>query len=515
MPTPELMTWVPSRRRWTRMHKGKRFWVSCKALGVPETKEDSLHAANQWWRDKQAELDYAIKPGRVPAPMEDLAAASLGVAPDLFGNVRHLLEQALLREVAQQPKGQCDPRGDDEIPIDPPSPVEDAETIRRREIMGLLERLLFGELSSLPPAVAGHLPPARVQQVERAAKELRGETVAASGESGKTVKSLVEKWLKVKMDEVTTGQLSAVRLASIRVHIAHVANYLGEDADAAGIDEDKLSGIFNYCVSKLAERQQSPDSGWSKAYAKEVFLAARCWARWLVEEHVIDEPRNLNSRRFAFGSANENIETFEAEEVRRIVSEATAKLRLALLLQLNCGATQADVSDLLDSEVDWLAGRIVRKRSKTRKRANTPTVNYLLWPATFALLQEHRSGQQRVLVTKTGKPFVYKRLIEGNYRAVDSFGDLFRRLQKRLGLKKPMKLLRKTSATLLKSHPVHAQFVDLFLGHAPATMADKHYAAPPQVLFDEAVTWLGQQLGFVEAPTDKKPSPRRSRRDTH
>ena len=26
-------------------------------------------------------------------------------------------------------------------------------------------------------------------------------------------------------------------------------------------------------------------------------------------------------------------------------------------------------------------------------------------------------------------------------------------------------------------------------------MADRHYAAPSQELFDEAVTWLGQQLG--------------------
>jgi hypothetical protein len=33
-------------------------------------------------------------------------------------------------------------------------------------------------------------------------------------------------------------------------------------------------------------------------------------------------------------------------------------------------------------------------------------------------------------------------------------------------------------------------------------MKEKHYAAAPQALFDEAVTWLGRQLGFVEPVQD-------------
>ncbi len=228
------------------------------------------------------------------------------------------------------------------------------------------------------------------------------------------------------------------------------------------------------------------------------FHGSRCWVRWLWESGIIDMPKNLDSRRFTFGSALKNIETWTVEEVQYVVGESPAKLRLALLLQLNCGMTQKDVSDLLDTEVDWKGGRIIRKRSKTRGQANVPTVDYPLWPATFALLKEHRSGQERVLVTKTGKPFVYRRLVDGNYRAVDSLGDLFRRLQKRLGLAKPMKLLRKTSASLLESHAVYGRLTSLFLGHSPASIKDRHYAAPPQALFDEAVLWLGRQLGLAD-----------------
>jgi hypothetical protein len=79
-------------------------------------------------------------------------------------------------------------------------------------------------------------------------------------------------------------------------------------------------------------------------------------------------------------------------------------------------------------------------------------------------------------------------------------------LQAKLSFRKPMKGLRKTAATLLESHETYGRLTGLFLGHAPASMKERHYAAPPQALFDEAVTWLGRQLGFVgEAVTESPP----------
>ena len=36
-----------------------------------------------------------------------------------------------------------------------------------------------------------------------------------------------------------------------------------------------------------------------------------------------------------------------------------------------------------------------------------------------------------------------------------------------------------------------------FLGHAPKDIAHRHYTLADQPLFDEAVTWLGKQLGQV------------------
>jgi hypothetical protein len=164
----------------------------------------------------------------------------------------------------------------------------------------------------------------------------------------------------------------------------------------------------------------------------------------------------------------------------------------------NCGMTQIDVSDLLDTEVDWEEGRIIRKRSKERNSENVPVVNYKLWPLTFKLLQKHRSGKERVLLTESGKPYVRKELVNGKTSKADGFASNFVHLKKRLKLKLPLKELRKLSATRLEEHKEYGRFGSYFLGHSPRTVKDKHYAAPSQALFDEAVAWLGEQLGVLE-----------------
>jgi hypothetical protein len=87
--------------------------------------------------------------------------------------------------------------------------------------------------------------------------------------------------------------------------------------------------------------------------------------------------------------------------------------------------TQGDASDLLDSEVDWVEGRVIRRRSKTAGNENVPTANYKLWPLTFRLLQQHRSGQERVLLTKSSQPYLRKELRNGKLVKADGFASNF------------------------------------------------------------------------------------------
>jgi hypothetical protein len=101
-------------------------------------------------------------------------------------------------------------------------------------------------------------------------------------------------------------------------------------------------------------------------------------------------------------------------------------------------------------------------------------------------------------LTQTGRPFVRSRFVNGKVQHAYLFITKYRKLCKRLDFHKPMKQLRKTSATLLEDHPVFGRLTTLFLGHSPRSVKDRNYAAPPQALFDEAVTWLGRQLGFMD-----------------
>jgi integrase len=238
-----------------------------------------------------------------------------------------------------------------------------------------------------------------------------------------------------------------------------------------------------------------------------MFSVARAFIRWLVERGTIDAPRNLASKSFKFGSPAKAVQTWTVDEFRAAIDAAPGKLKLALLLMANTGATQEDVSDLKDTEVDWRAGRIIRKRSKTAACEHVPVVNYKLWPQTFELLKKYRSGSDRVLLNEEGKPYVRSQLRDdGRLAKADGFASNYDYLKDKLrrtmpGFNRRLKELRKLGATLLGDDPDYGRFQSYFLGHSPRTVADRSYVVPSQEMFDEAVTWLGQQLGQV--PEDK------------
>jgi hypothetical protein len=59
-----------------------------------------------------------------------------------------------------------------------------------------------------------------------------------------------------------------------------------------------------------------------------------------------------------------------------------------------------------------------------------------------------------------------------------------------------IKKLRKTSASLLMNNKQFRHLSQLFLGHAPTTMQEKHYASFDDDTLDEAISWLGEQYGI-------------------
>jgi integrase len=525
-----------------KMYKGHRYVISCKALGVPETKEASYQAANAWWIAKQVELDAASRPvPRTLLPLEDLVAALHGRAD--LSDRRGLIQIARDQEERQAASmsqqtaaalsdslfdsADADPKADQgasRIPLAQlidmveewrrtgslytkaaeEGPLPEADVVRRAVILEELRtffppHVLNGE--ALPTQLLNTLAPARAQLLEGGLKAIRGEYAT---EAERTVATHADLWLKSQQAKVDAGQMSAARCANNRTCLEHFKVYLGPQADVGGIDAQKLQGFYQHCLTKITARQRKDAEGWSVAYARDVFSVGKAFVKWLVEQGTVDPPRNIGSKSFKFGSPAKTVQTWTVEEFEAAVAAATGKLKVALLLMANCGMTQEDISELKDTEVDWAGGRIIRKRSKTADHENVPTVNYPLWPRTFQLLKQNRSGSELVLLTENNEAFVRTRLKEdGRLSKADGFASNYVHLKKKLrrslpGFDRPLKELRKLGASLLASHSEYGRFQSYFLGHSPRTVADRHYVVPPQKLFDKAVLWLGKQLGQVE-----------------
>ena len=288
------------------------------------------------------------------------------------------------------------------------------------------------------------------------------------------------------------------RLDNIRAGLAHFEAFAGKETLVERIDADTIEGYYEHLLGQVTRRRRMPEEGLSAEYAKTIFGMARQFVRWLWSREMIELPRNINSRSFKFKSASKAIVTYGEEELKKLVEHATGQLKLHILLMLNCGYKSTDIAELKRHQVDWEEGRIVRKRSKTEDREDVPVVNYKLWPQTFELLKRYDSGQETVLLTRSGGLWAWEeRGDDGKTHSSDNIATNFNRLRGKLGICKSLDKLRKTSATKIESHREYGRYKIHFLGHSPRTLADKHYAAPSVDLFDETLAWLGEQYGPV------------------
>ena len=138
------------------------------------------------------------------------------------------------------------------------------------------------------------------------------------------------------------------------------------------------------------------------------------------------------------------------------------------------------------------------------KNNNVPEVSYKLWAETFRLLLKYRSKHETLaLANRNGRPLKVETIVNGRAKKIDNIRSAYNRLALKLKIHKTPKLLRKTAATKLGQHAESRRFAQYFLGHAPATVADKFYVAPSAQKFDEAVD--GSAHSFSTRPEKNRP----------
>ncbi|HEY1065722.1 MAG TPA: hypothetical protein VGE52_06425, partial [Pirellulales bacterium] len=111
-----------------------------------------------------------------------------------------------------------------------------------------------------------------------------------------------------------------------------------------------------------------------------------------------------------------------------------------------------------------------------------------------------------MLTNEDGGPLKTEELKDGKLRKIDNIKSAFSRLCVKLGVKHSLIELKKTSATEIKKK--FPGLEPLFLGHAPATMSDKHYTTNSPDVLDEALAWLGKQ--YVLTPEEQPAEPKKN-----
>ncbi|QDU01927.1 hypothetical protein V6x_16100 [Gimesia chilikensis] len=104
-----------------------------------------------------------------------------------------------------------------------------------------------------------------------------------------------------------------------------------------------------------------------------------------------------------------------------------------------------------------------------------------------------------MLLTNYGKALKTEFLDASNkIRKTDVVRSSIRRLAKNAEIDFTLKMLKKTSASLIRNNRHYQGLESLFLDHAPVSMADRHYTTVPQELLNEVVLWLGDELGVKD-----------------
>jgi integrase len=466
MPSAYLMTWDAKNARWRKWYKKTLYVVSCIQLGVPPTKEQSYRGANAWWTAKKIYLDAITPPPKHPCIQDELERRrdwARKEDPKLAEELTSRLERLSHADDEQAVELVLTPDLDQKLEI-----LKSMGIMIPEDISRVVLDVIFGD--------------------ERLFRARRAERVVAPVAEDRTVKVQVARFLGRQRERVrAAGGPSVAEYDLVSRYLGEFESWLGPESSVESINVDKWESWYYHVLGLTCSVETK----------KKRYRYPRTFVGWLVGKEVIPKVANLDSKGFQFKGGAKKVPTMPVGEFKRLIEAAPGQLKLHLLLMANCGYTQTDISDLRPDQVDWVEGRIRRKRSKTEDHEDVPEVDYKLWPITFALLLEHglREGDN-ALLTRSGLPWVRdKMMADGRRKKVDAIKSNYAHLAKK-GFSAPMKLLRKTSATLIESRKEYSTYTTHFLGHSPRSIKDRSYAAPSREIFDEIVGWLGSQYGF-------------------
>ena len=348
----------------------------------------------------------------------------------------------------------------------------------------------------------------------RESEKQRLESVTKTGESKnrkynpRLVKTAIRKFLKFQQSRVNSKQITPSRFKNLQYGLVSFEDQFG-DRELNSITESDITRYFNGMSKRISRDEIKPST------LDSYFRAVRQFIRWATESRLIKDPIR-NMRTLQVKIPKKKIHVYTKHEIQLLLDGIGKKnlhprwqgrkvdhtiLKGAILLGLNCGYTQMDISTLRvrDCEFNRKPPRIDKRRNKT----GVP-MQHLMWKETKKFLKDQCKGKDLddlVFTRDDGKaivPFAVDKddnIIGGRS---DWMGDKFTRLVKRvLGDDDPRRLreLRKTGADYVKQREVGIE--KLYLGHTDSSMAGR-YTKPAQKALDGVLCFMEKDFGFTD-----------------
>jgi integrase len=325
------------------------------------------------------------------------------------------------------------------------------------------------------------------QNAYRLTTASHGERVAAvvAGIPPQPLGEVVAAYLADMLARLQAGEIVAQTYEQRRVILEQCRQRL-EACGVRYIADITAQTLADYRQAILGDKRH-------KISTKRDYLRFVKWfINWAWENGKLqDLPRNINSFSKIKLRKTTEVQHYTIAEVKEMLAAISGRnadrLRLYMLLCLNCGMGYQDISDLTPSQLQ--EGRIIRERSKTAVPGN-----WLLWADTAKLLAKYgKANGELLLTTRDGKPLISHRLVGDTVKSSSAVESSLKRLWAKHGWRGSPYWLRKSGANWVEAIS-DKDTAKLYLAHADTSVADQHYLTRKHDKLDTALEAIEKEL---------------------
>jgi integrase len=322
-------------------------------------------------------------------------------------------------------------------------------------------------------------PMGALQRYQEQRDDLHAGRVPRARQGGPTVRDLCNQFLNNKKIKMDRQELSPRSFADLHLACERIVGEFGRDrllSDVTPQDFGKMEAGF-------------PKTWGPIRRGREIQLV-RCVFNFAVQQDLVERvrfgdfkkpSRDVLRRHRAKARSKYGLRIFEAKDLRRILDAATQPMRAIVLLGVNAGLGNTDISSLplsaLDLDCGWM--NLARQKTGIERRVK-------LWAETVSALREviadrpepkDEADREIVFLTQRRVRWLKVNFEEGADGSIrvspdDAISKEFRKLLKRLKLKRPglsFYSLRRNCETI-GGESRDQVAVDAVMGHVDSSM---------------------------------------------